>query len=510
MLIKLRTLFFIGISFMSYPLSAQSVTFSKDIAPIIFQKCTPCHRPGQIGPMPLTNYEEVVSYGTMIGYVTKTGYMPPWKANKGIHALEEESHLSEEELMLIQEWVANELPVGDEGQVPPLPSFADAPYMEKPDLTISMSESFEQYGVYYDQYRVFVLPTDLEEDKVISAIEFVPGSKSIVRGAMISIDTSTVVQAFDEWDPQYGYFSFGELGFIPYESRWYNWNPGKKMTTHAKGEGIFLPKGAKILLHIHYGPTGVPLQDSSFINLKFSTEKKVNRIFTAPLIHPYNMTNDSFFIPANETIRYHAKFVVPFDMELKGVFPHSHLLGKKWDIFAVSPDQKTSFSLLKIEDWDFSWKQMYTFQQPISLKKGMLIHALATYNNTSQNLLNPSDPPQTMHWGKRMFEEMFMVYFSIKASIDSANRKCHFELLPGPINITDPLFEFNFKTKKTGVFSCTLKDFDGNIVHHVFTDQSFRKGTHQSKINLNKLAKGNYFVELKSADQVVQQLFVYL
>ena len=443
----------------SSQVSAQRITFSKDISPIIFQKCTPCHRKGQIGPMPLTNYEEVTSYASMIAYVTKVGYMPPWRGEAGPHPIKGASFLSPTELQLIQDWVQNGMEEGIREQTPVLPVFSETIKMTNPDLVVGMEEAFEQYGVYYDQYRVFVLPTHLKEDKMVSAIEFVPGEKTIVRGAMISIDTSDAVNSLDAWDPQYGYFSFGELGFIPYESRWYNWHPGKEITIYPRGEGKLLPKGAKLLLHIHYGPTGVPLKDSSVVNIKFAKTKKVNPIITAPLIHQYNMTNDTFFIPANDTIRYHAKFVVPFDMELRGLFPHSHLLGRAWDIFAVSSERESSFRLLKINDWDFNWKQMYEFEKPVSLKKGTIIHALATFDNTGNNPSNPSDPSRPMTWGKRMFEEMFIVYFSFKQVVTQAYNNIHVEWLPGTVNLNADNAVFYFEHTKTTHFSCFIKDF---------------------------------------------------
>ena len=63
-------------------LSGQGVTFHADVAPIVFNHCTSCHRPGEIGPMPFTNYAEVAAYGEFIEYVTSIGYMPPWSPDE--------------------------------------------------------------------------------------------------------------------------------------------------------------------------------------------------------------------------------------------------------------------------------------------------------------------------------------------------------------------------------------------------------------------------------------------
>lgn len=507
-----RFIFPVFLCFVYLPfLYAQEITFAKDVAPIIFHKCTPCHSPGQIGPMPLTNYQEVASYATMIGYVTRVGYMPPWRASSKAHSLKGENTLSAEELQTLQQWIAAGFPEGDPELLPPLPSIQQVAAMSQPDLILSMSEAFEQYGVYYDQYRVFVLPTNLAEDQMVSAIEFVPGESSLVRGAFLSIDTGEEVSQLDDWDPQYGYFSFGEIGLVPEESHWYSWHPGKGMTQFREGQGLYLPKGAKLLLHLHYGPTGVPQKDSSHINLQFAQTAQTKQVFSAPLIHPYSMTNDTFYIPAGQTTRYHASFSVPFDLELHGLFPHSHLLGKTWEIFTVGPDRGASQSLLKIEDWDFNWKQLYEFEAPIILTKGTTVHALAAYDNSSDNPLNPSDPPRSMTWGKRMFEEMFLVFFSLSEYQSADQQKNSFQLLPGPTNAkrTKPL-ELKFQNQKRQKFTCRVNNFSGAVQQVLFEEKEFGKGVHQLSLDLQKLDWGNYYLELESKDQIDRHLFVLM
>ena len=399
---------FLGLLLLPFPAFAQNINYNQHIAPIIQKNCISCHAPGEIGPMPLNNFKEVSSYGQMINFVTKTRYMPPWKPVHPIGEIKDERRLTDEEISLIKKWAENGFAEG-EGAAPVLKK-EKISTLEKWDATVAMSEAFEQYGVYYEQFRVFILPTDFGEGKEISGIEFVPGDRTIVRNAMISIDTTDAVKSHDEWDPQYGYFSFGELGFEPSEGRWYNWQPGKGATVFPEGYGKFLPKGAKILLHIHYGPTGSPKKDSSFLKLKFAKTPLKKRLTTTAFLNQKNISNPTFEVLANDSVRVHARFTVPFDMEIHGVFPHCHLLGRRWEIFSVSPEGKSDV-LLKIEDWDFKWKQMYDFKTPKNLKQGTVVHALAFYDNTENNLSNPSEPARKMILGKRMFEEMFLVYF---------------------------------------------------------------------------------------------------
>lgn len=484
----------------------QEITFSEHIAPIIFENCTPCHRPNQIAPMPFTNYEEVSAYASMIKYVTEIKYMPPWKATNPNHSFEGQRGLSDNEITLIRKWVEGGVQAGSPLTSPSIPTFDDTPQMKNPDAIFSMSEGFEQYGVYYDQFKVFVLPTNLTEDMEVSSIEFVPGNASIVRSCFISVDTSNRVEALDNWDPTYGYFSFGEIGLVSNESRWYTWNPLKGMATFSKGLVKRLPKNAKLLLHIHYGPTGVPLVDSSEVRVKFSNQENSKTIQNVPLLHSYNMTNESFQIPKDQVIRFHAKFVVPFDLELKSLMPHSHLLGNTWEIFTVDPASKKSQVLLKIEDWDFKWKRQYEFSQPIILNKGTVVHALAQYDNTNKNLSNPSDPTSTMTWGKRMFNEMFLVYFEL-VPIENNDE---IELLFNPSMIIKGEMDFRFSATKKQKLSLTIYDFEKENSLDIFQSKRFENGKHQVDIRLKDLPKGNYFLEMKNDknEVLVRHIFV--
>ena len=513
---KRFVIFFVIVLFlMLFPNLAfsQNVTFSEHIAPIIFENCTPCHRPNQIAPMPFTNFEEVAAYASMIKYVTEIKYMPPWKATNTNHSFKGERGLNDHEIDLIKKWVEDGVEQGDSSKIPSIPNFDDTPKLKNPDAVYSMLEAFEQYGVYYDQFKVFVLPTDLETDKTFSAIEFIPGNASIVRSCFISIDTSDRVVALDQWDPTYGYFSFGEIGFVPNESRWYTWNPLKPMTVFPNGISKRLPKDAKLLLHIHYGPTGVPLKDSSEVRLKFSNENSQKSIQNVPLIHSYNLTNAPFQIPDNKVIRYHSKFEMPFDMELRALMPHSQLLGNTWEIFMVEPETKKSQVLLKIEDWDFKWKRQFDFSKPIILKKGAIIHALAQYDNTMNNPSNPSDPPRPMPWGKRMFEELFLVYFELIPILE----KDVFEL---PASSVDRLFnpsmvcsdemDFRFISKKNQKLSLSLKSFNNKNAISVFENNSFLEGKHTIKVSLKNLAKGNYFLEMKNEQNEIVARHVFV
>lgn len=501
--------FFICISLFAYcSLSAQTVNYHADIAPILRKNCVTCHRAGQVGPMPLTSYAEVSPYAKMIAYVTETGLMPPFIANAPQGVFKDEKHLSAEEIGLFKKWLESGLsegkPPGEKQvKIPP-----PAPFLTEYDTVIGMTENFEQYGVYYDQFRVFVLPTDFAEDKIITATEFVPGSPNIVRGCSISADRSDRVRAWDEWDPQYGYYSFGELGFVPEESRFYNWYPGKTDVHFPEGTGRILPAGTKLLLHIHYGPTGVPQRDSSHIRLQFADRPPAQIIRTFPLINPANLTNDTFLLPAGAVTRMHASFTLPFDTEIFGLQPHAHFLAQEWEIFAVLPGRNTEV-LFKTEEWDFHHKQKFTYRRPKILPAGTVIHALTTYDNTAANLFNPNEPPRTMTWGKRMYEEMFLVFFDVAPA--ARNTFDNLQILYHPANVTDSLFSVQINLQKREKLSVIVSDFAGERTSRQIQNQPFPKGKHRLNIPLRNFPPGNYYLTFQNRrGEEKHSFFVYL
>lgn len=466
----------------------------------------PCHGGNDIAPINLTSYKKVAAYSQMINYVTQERLMPPFRATAG-HFVGER-RLSEAEIDQIARWVKAGAPEG----VPEHEQLARVPHSEtlaEADFTVSMSESFEQYGIYYDQFRVFVLPTGLKEDKLVSAVSFEPGNRSIVKGVMISVDTGDKYRELDEWDPQYGYFSFGEIGFVPEESRWYTWNPGRGPEYLPEGRAKLLPKGARLLVHVHYGPTGVPQRDSSLVKIRWSDEKPPARLVrTAPLINPFVMTNDSFFVAAGQVLRVHAKFTVPYDLELMNIFPHAHFLGRTMEVFATFPGEQRTASLLKINDWNFHFKQGYELKEPLLLPKGTVVHALFSYDNTPGNLSNPNEPPRSVGWGKGMYEEMMLVYFSCSPVGEQGGAM----IKNIPVNLTAArgMLPIHVETRQT--LRLELNDFGNSVKKTLVFDRKYPRGNHLLDYDLADLPYGNYVFRLRSSENelVSEQFFLYL
>ena len=484
----------------------QYLTYRSDIKPIIGKKCAGCHQAGDIGPMPLTNYAEVSAYGSKIQYVTSTRQMPPWYADTAYSHFINERVLSRDEIQTIKDWVDNGMIEGAEpyGQV--ISSAASVTVVpRKPELILSMSEPFAADSRDLDHYRVFVIPTQLEEDKWVEGIEFVPGNKKIVRHASISVAPSGSFDSLDRWDPRYGYYSFGGLAQTPDLPHWYTWSPQQRATYYPEGMGKFLPKGSDLVLHMHYGPNDIPQDDSSQIRLYFTSKKITQPVITAPLINPYGLTNGTLYIPANTRKTFHAQYTIPYPIHLQSLTPQGNLLCRSWDVYATVPGQPQPHRLLKIRDWNFNWKQTYRFVTPVFLPEGAVLHTIAVYDNTLDNPHHPADKPKEVTWGASPYNELFFV---------------HAEFIPEPIPVTDiqlasavvtdgPLMPVTIDVERKGYYLLEVVN-PVDRSRRKLTDLNLEKGKHTVQIPVSDLNNGNYLIEVFDAEYslVARQMFV--
>lgn len=396
--------FLLNFSFLT---AQEIVNFAEHIKPIITRHCIKCHTKDNIAPFSLIDYEDVKSNATMIKYTIDQKIMPPFKANIHYSDLKNANQLSTEEIDIIHTWIRQGYAKGKEkinekfikSKIPEI----------KFDTCICMAESFEQYGIYYDQYMTFSIPHESYSERVVESIEFLPGNRKIVKHATISIDTSDAIKSFDEWDPRYGYYTFNGLGFEPSEYGWFDWNPGDEMSASFYKS---LPKKCNIILSVYYGPTGIPQSDSSCFKLKFSDNKKL-KYKTELLLYEKDIINDSFYITANANKYFMAQRILKNDIIITEVFPVANLICGSFEIFAKTPDKKT-IKFLKINEWDFHWQRNYKLQHPVHLPKGTVLSAYVNYNNTDKNLNNASNPPVNISEGNHMYKEQLKVYFTVK------------------------------------------------------------------------------------------------
>lgn len=510
----IRTLSFLllfGLLF-SGSISAQGnkITFSEHIAPIIYAKCGFCHRTGEIAPMPLTNYQEVSAYARTIQEVTESRYMPPWKPDPTYSKFNDERYLTSEQIELIKGWVTAGTPEGDPNLTPKFPEFPSGSQLGTPDVVLKMSEAFPHKGINKDRYQIFVLPTNFTEDKEIAAVEFRPGNNKIVHHAIIAIDTKGQGRALDEKSPdEYGYEQYGGFGFNDPELIG-GWTPGNTPQFYPKGIAKIIPKGSDILLQMHYAPYPVDASDSSTINIFYTKKSGSRKVMTQPIISPYAL-DVPFVIPANEVKTFHAKFKVPVDASLISVYPHMHLLGKSWEIFAVTPANDT-IKIIKIKDWDFKWQSPYRFPKLKKIPAGSSLEAIAVYDNTVNNPVNPRQIPRDVTWGESTYDEMILAYFDflpyqkgdedIPTSIfEEPNPFLEykssqmFPIFPNP-NLGTKL-TVSFALSENQVVDASVLDISGRELKKILTKQKFYAGKNNFEADLTDFPAGTYLIQMQ-------------
>lgn len=169
----------------SEPDAHANVTYTKDVARILNKNCISCHRPGQIGPFPLTSYEEAAGWADMIAEVTELGRMPPWHADSKFGKFANDARLSDVDKQTFARWAAVGAPEGNPKDLPEPPKFVDAWTIPKPDEVIRMPEPFDVPATGIIELQNFVVDPGWKEDRWIAGIEPRPGIPSIVHHILI-------------------------------------------------------------------------------------------------------------------------------------------------------------------------------------------------------------------------------------------------------------------------------------------------------------------------------------
>jgi uncharacterized protein (TIGR03437 family) len=392
--------------------SAQTVTFSEHIAPILYANCTPCHRPGEAAPFSLQSYSDVVRRGLTIADQTKKRLMPPWKAEPGWVAYRDERRLTDAQIALIQTWVAQGMQRGDPAKDPKVPEFPSGWTLGTPDLILEMPAGFSVPADGPDLYRNFALPTNVTEDKWVRAVELRATARPVVHHALFFADTTGAARAQDGKDGQPGFpglgtvFTLGGLNGIQQalSGGLGGWVPGTTPAFLPNGLAYALPKASDFLLQMHFHPNGVAQTEKTQIGLYFGPkpDKTITQIQAPPAFGIRTGLN----IPAGASRHLlRGSFTLPAEVDAVQISAHAHYLAKEAKLTATLPSGEVRI-LLWIKDWDFRWQQQFTFAQPVTLPRGTRLDGELTYDNSEANPNNPNSPPKRVTWGEQSTDEM--------------------------------------------------------------------------------------------------------
>jgi len=395
------------------PLSASSdrrITFNRDIAPIFFQSCATCHRPGESAPFPLLTYHDAKNHARQIAAVTQLHFMPPWLPEPGELKFAEEPRLTAEQIALIQKWVDQGAEEGDPSDLHPAPKFVAGWQLGQPDLIIKADKPFVLPASGSDMYWNFIFRTPVNRTRWLNAIEIRPGDKRVVHHANILVDRGQSSRR-QEAQPRAGFagmeIKIASETFDP-DSHFFFWKPGTVPKPEPDDMALRVDKDTDLVLNIHLQPSGKQEAIQPSLGLYF-TDKPAT-------LHPMllQLENDrQLDIPPGEkNFLVTDEFTLPVDVDLLAIYPHAHYLGRELKALATLPDGSVK-TLIHILHWDLNWQAVYRYASPFFLPKGTVVSMRYTYDNSEENLANPNDPPQRVVAGNRASDEMAHLWLQV-------------------------------------------------------------------------------------------------
>jgi tetratricopeptide (TPR) repeat protein len=391
--------------------AVQGQTFNRDIAPILHDRCAPCHRPGEAAPFSLLEYSDAKKRSRQIAAVTTARVMPPWKPEAGKGEFSGELRLSDEQVRVIQEWAARGAPEGDPKDRPQPPTFTEGWQLGKPDLIVTLERPYTMAASGSDVFRNFVLPVPVETRRYVRAVEIRPGNKKVVHHANLLLDRGRSSRIRDGKDGFPGFpgmdTSIETHTFDP-ESHFLFWKPGTSVLEEPEGMSWQMDPNTDLVLNVHLQPSGKPEPIQPSVGLYFTDTAPVHFPILVQLEH-----DGAIDIPPGKSdFMVTDKLRLPVDVDVLGVYPHAHYVGKDIQAFATLPDGTRRW-LIHIADWDINWQAVYRYRAPVFLPAGTVISMRFTYDNSAANPRNPNNPPARVVNGDRSSDEMAHLWLQV-------------------------------------------------------------------------------------------------
>lgn len=385
----------LGVS--AFAFAADAPTFTKDVAPILYQRCLECHRPGEAAPMSLRDYKEVRPWAKAIKAQVVAKTMPPWDADPAVNNFSNNRSLTQAQIDTIVKWVDGGTPEGKPSDMPKMPSFTEGWVIGKPDLVFDTGRDFAIPAQGVVQYQYFKVDPHFTEDTWVQAVEVRPQQRSQVHHILVLVQqgSGSSTRSGEQ-------FSNMLIGYAP----------GVPSLTFDKDTGFLVKAGSTFQFQVHYTTNGKEALDRSVLGIKVRKDKPAFRAYSSSAMQP------RLSIPPGDA-SYEAKatFVFKEDVTLLDMTPHMHLRGKAFKYVLTYPDGRSEV-LLNVPHYEFNWQLSYILAEPRRVPAGSKLEATAWYDNSPNNKWNP-DPTQTVHWGDQTFQEMMIGFFNFKVAADS-------------------------------------------------------------------------------------------
>jgi peroxiredoxin len=365
------------------------ISYAKQVAPILQNKCVSCHSPGNIGPFSFSSYQRAKGWSEMIREVILSKRMPPWHAHPHHGVFHNDRSLSTEEAQVLLQWIEQGAPrgEGDDPLAVPLPE-AETWRLGKPDYVVALPkpQSVPATGVL--NYRYVDVPSPIKEDVWLKGVVIRPDNKKVVHHVIVRVKYP------------------GRESRPAEEVFFAAWAPGNTMAFFPEDTGKFLPKGASFTFELHYNTTGKPETDRSEMGLYLMEKPPRLRLETR------EVANHDLNIPPGEPdARSFAVYGFKRDALIYDLIPHMHLRGSWFQYEALYPNGAREI-LLHVPHYDFNWQTEYRLAEPKRVPAGTWILCTGGHDNSARNPSNP-DPARRVRFGLQSFDEMFIGFMNV-------------------------------------------------------------------------------------------------
>ncbi|HXI28826.1 MAG TPA: tetratricopeptide repeat protein [Vicinamibacterales bacterium] len=401
------------------PAAEPAVTFTRDVAPILYARCAPCHQPGGAAPFSLLAYADARQRARLIARVTRSRYMPPWKPeNDGFAG---DRRLTEAQIATLARWADSGALEGDAADLPPPPRIASGWQSGQPDLVVTLPPYLVPADGP-DLFRNFVVAVPGTGTRLVRGLEFRPGSPA-VHHANIRVDPTPASRHLDEADPEPGYEGVILRSADYPDGHFLGWTPGQAPPL-AADMAWTLEAGSDLVVQLHIRPTGRSERIQPSIGLYFTS--------TAPARTPsiVRLGRQDVDIPAGaDRFPVTDSFTLPVDVQVRAIQPHAHYRARTLEATATLPSGERR-PLITIGHWDFNWQDQYRYAEPFWLPAGTRLEMAYVFDNSDANPRNPDHPPRRVSWGWRSSDEMADVWIQMltrseddRASLAAAGRR---------------------------------------------------------------------------------------
>ena len=417
------------------------VTFTKDVAPILYKSCVTCHRAGEVAPMSLLTYDDVRPWAKSIKRKVVAREMPPWGADPHFGTFKDDQSLTTGQIETIARWVDAGAPKGADSDLPPAPVFATGWSHGEPDAVIDMPVDFEIPAEGEVPVTDFFAKLPFAHDVYVKALEVRPGTPGVVHHAGLYIidrlpdgaslvngrivDASGKPMSRNQVARANGGTSTEEI------QKLLSFVPGRGYESYQGDAGQLIKAGSYIDFYMHYTPTGTPQKDRTRLGLYLA---KPGQDVAHQIYHSFSAAGPTTYIvegkpyaperrksddpssveggvnlpnipPYAENWKVVSIHTIREPITLYGLTPHLHLRGKSMKYTLTMPDGKEEV-LLDVPKYDFNWQLYYELETPRHIPAGSKVTVVTLFDNSAKNPYNPA-PEKEVFWSEQSWDEMY-------------------------------------------------------------------------------------------------------